>query len=352
MRLTVSLFLLISLLAGSVGATGGASIAGTNDGRALQVEQTELDADRVLLQFDVREDGTAVATVEYRFEVTESNVTDTFDRLQRDIERNQTAYLDRFERRMNGTIETAANATGRAMEMENASVTAEARQIPRPHGVVAYTFIWHGFASTEGGDLRIGDALAGLYIDENVTLRISWPSGHELQTAGENTANQGSDSTAWTGPLWFDQQGPHVVTTEKGLTVEPIPAALFALSAVCALAGFAFWWRARGDDVDAPPGPVESPAVGPNPDGGTTASPAESTVDDPDLLSNEERVLEEIRRQGGRIKQQELVSELEWSDAKVSRAVGTLRERGAIEGFRLGNENVLSLASDDAEDEQ
>jgi uncharacterized membrane protein len=68
---------------------------------------------------------------------------------------------------------------------------------------------------------------------------------------------------------------------------------------------------------------------------------------DPDLLSNEERVLHEIAQRGGRVKQQELVTALDWSDAKVSRVVKRLRERGDVEGFRLGNENVLSIPTED-----
>jgi uncharacterized membrane protein len=38
----------------------------------------------------------------------------------------------------------------------------------------------------------------------------------------------------------------------------------------------------------------------------------------------------------------------------VSRTVSTLREQGAVEGFRLGNENILSLstADDETEDER
>jgi uncharacterized membrane protein len=71
-------------------------------------------------------------------------------------------------------------------------------------------------------------------------------------------------------------------------------------------------------------------------------------------MRNEERVLREIADRGGRVKQQELVSALGWSDAKVSRTVSTLREQGAVEGFRLGNENILSLstADDETEDER
>ena len=63
----------------------------------------------------------------------------------------------------------------------------------------------------------------------------------------------------------------------------------------------------------------------------------------PELLSNEERVLQLLEQRGGRIKQQDVVSELDWTEAKTSQVVGDLREDDEIEVFRIGRENVLSL---------
>lgn len=68
-----------------------------------------------------------------------------------------------------------------------------------------------------------------------------------------------------------------------------------------------------------------------------------------DLLSNEERVVEAIERSGGRMKQQQLVDELGWTDAKTSSVVSQLRDDGTISGFRLGRENVLHLPDEDSE---
>jgi uncharacterized membrane protein len=53
-----------------------------------------------------------------------------------------------------------------------------------------------------------------------------------------------------------------------------------------------------------------------------------------------------VRDRGGRMKQQEVVSELDWSAARTSQVVSGLREDGALETFRLGRENVLKLPED------
>ncbi len=49
------------------------------------------------------------------------------------------------------------------------------------------------------------------------------------------------------------------------------------------------------------------------------------------------------------MKQQAVVEELGWTDAKTSKVVSGLREDGRLESFRLGRENVLSLPEADDE---
>jgi hypothetical protein len=63
----------------------------------------------------------------------------------------------------------------------------------------------------------------------------------------------------------------------------------------------------------------------------------------PELLSNEEQVLRLLEDHGGRIKQQQVVSELDWTEAKTSQVVTGMREEEQIEVFRIGRENVLAL---------
>jgi len=48
------------------------------------------------------------------------------------------------------------------------------------------------------------------------------------------------------------------------------------------------------------------------------------------------------------VKQQEVVSELDWTEAKTSQVVGDLREDDEIDVFRIGRENVLALPEDES----
>ncbi len=152
-----------------------------------------------------------------------------------------------------------------------------------------------------------------------------------------------------------------------GLPLAMVGAAVLVVLA--AVAGIA-WWRSGGsltavtgneregaseadgrtstaDDGASPADgddSAESPPDTTDEDDG--AEPAPAPVDD-ELLSNEERVLRLLERQGGRMKQQEIVEELDWTEAKTSQVVSGLRESGEVETFRLGRENVLTLPDED-----
>jgi hypothetical protein len=47
------------------------------------------------------------------------------------------------------------------------------------------------------------------------------------------------------------------------------------------------------------------------------------------------------------MKQQEVAGTLEWTDAKTSQVVRTMREEGDLDAFRLGRENVLVLPGEE-----
>ncbi|ELY61512.1 hypothetical protein C491_01602 [Natronococcus amylolyticus DSM 10524] len=94
-------------------------------------------------------------------------------------------------------------------------------------------------------------------------------------------------------------------------------------------------------------GGVESPSR--ESSGQTFAYAEESGADesdeavDPELLSDEERVLRLLRRNGGRMKQGSIVSETGWSNAKVSQLLSQMADDEEIEKLRIGRENLITL---------
>lgn len=77
----------------------------------------------------------------------------------------------------------------------------------------------------------------------------------------------------------------------------------------------------------------------PTPPGGEP-EPRESVPD-------EDRVLELLAENDGRLRQQAVVDRTDWSKSKVSRLLSRMEERGTIRKVPVGRENVVELAGEE-----
>ncbi|MGQ3411481.1 helix-turn-helix transcriptional regulator [Natrinema sp. LN54] len=91
-------------------------------------------------------------------------------------------------------------------------------------------------------------------------------------------------------------------------------------------------------------GAVTAPSDSAARPGGTSLEFEEPGDDiDPELLSDEERVLRLLKQNGGRMKQASIVSETGWSNAKVSQLLSKMDDDDEIEKLRIGRENLITL---------
>lgn len=368
---TVRTLVLITLVA--LAAVAPAVGVGQESGTAQSsVAGTQVDADDVLLAADIRADGSADWRIEYRIQLDDENTTEAFDSLQQDIRADPENYTQTFAGRMRTTADTAEEPTGREMGIENVTVTAERQQLPREYGVVTYRFNWTGFAAVEGPQLRIGDALEGMFLDSATTLLVSWPETYEVASVDPSPDDRSENSASWSGPREFTAEQPSVVLTGQSTSATPglLAPAVFGILVLVALGGLA-WYR-RGGTVpwgadtgaDDSTADQSEPTVDGETEGGSakdaaatanteaaasTADAADTDQEVPEkLLSNEERVLELLESRGGRMKQQAVVEKLDWTEAKTSQVVSTLREEEKIETFRIGRENVITVPEEDS----
>ena len=369
--------LVVSALAG-VPATTSAGPA------TAATPELGIDPDDVLMRIDVGPDGSAAWTIEYRVRLNDENATRAFESIQSDIEENETRFTASFAERMGAAADRAENATGREMEVGNVSVSTSRQQLPREYGVVAYRFTWEGFAARSGDELRIGDALAGLFLDRQTTLLIGWPAEYRPTSVAPTPEERRESAALWSGPTDFGRDEPSVVVTSAPATPEqtatpaptgtstPTPGAgifdsswllgLVAIVAIGAVGAVGVAVLRRRDAESAAESPTEATASddGSGGEGGgstdegrpaTTESDPEPDPEPPEeLLSNEERVLRLVRERGGRMKQQEVAGALDWTDAKTSQVVRSMRDEGQLDAFRLGRENVLTLPDVDPAD--
>lgn len=88
---------------------------------------------------------------------------------------------------------------------------------------------------------------------------------------------------------------------------------------------------------------------GTTPDGASIGAPTangagpSSTSSDTDFITDEDRILQILSENGGRLMQSRLVELTDWSKSKVSRRLSTLEEEGRIRKITLGRENMVAL---------
>ena len=65
---------------------------------------------------------------------------------------------------------------------------------------------------------------------------------------------------------------------------------------------------------------------------------------DADLRSDEDRIVDLLETNGGRMQQTTIVEETGWSKSKVSTLLSEMAEEGLVSKLRVGRENIVSLA--------
>lgn len=316
----------------------------TGDGAVVQAtqEETSLEGyDDLEYRIELRENGSASWTVEYQYRLDDDNDTVDWEALEADVQQDRAAYLATFQERWAEAITEAEAETGREMQATDVTLETDESGAAPEYGYVRFTFEWAAFAHVEMNRIEAGDALVGFELDERVTLDVSWPEAYNDTAIEPEPDDRRETAAIWDGEETdFREDEPVIEVIETGGEpvgdpadrdrLVPLSWLAIAVVAVAALIGVAGWLVGRN-------GREGSESSGPT---------AESSDPPPELLSNEERVLRLLEQRGGRIKQQEVVSELGWTEAKTSQVVGELREAGEIEVFRIGRENVLTVPDD------
>ena len=350
-RVLVCTVLVLGCLVGGAVVVGGTPDAPSDDGAvdqpaAVQEEPSLSGYDELRYEVGLRDDGSATWTVEYRYRLDDENESVDWENLQSDIEDRSDRYLESFESDVRADVTEAENETGREMLASGFSIETDETSTAPEYGYVRITFEWDSFAHVELNRIEAGDALEWLELDERVVFDVAWPEDYS-----ETTVEPAPDDRRETAVIWhgeetdfrdgeprievMDTGGEPVEAGEEADRFLTLPWLVVAGAVVLTVAGVG-WWVTRGENERLETTEQTHPESGTEPD-----------RPPPELLSNEERVLRLLEDRGGRIKQQEVVSELEWTEAKTSQVVGQLREDGEIEVFRIGRENVLALPEDD-----
>ncbi len=329
-----------------------------------------IDADRVEFRITVYGNGSARWTFTYTRTLEDADERRQFEDFAAEFDENVTEAYRNFRQRAGSLARTGMNRTGREMTATDfaraAQLGGDCIEVDRC-GTVRMSFTWTNFAREDGERLVVDDVFAGgMYLLED--QQLVFEPGPELQfvsaSPGAYTSSdpdlRDSASVTWAGEKQFSDRRPRVVygppdqgastpTLTPGTstpTSTPTPGSpvrgdssawmlLVGVVVVALGAGLALVWR-RGDGLT-----LGEDAFSVGSDDGDVAS--EPAVAEEELLSDEDRVLQLLRENGGRMKQVNIVEETGWSKSKVSMLLSDMEEDDQISKLRVGRENIVSL---------
>jgi len=337
------------------------------------------------LTIDLKEDGDARWTITKTYDLDSRNETEAFDELATEFENGETDDLG-----LAAFVEAsrlASESTGREMEITDINRTSERTgTATNGTGKLSISFTWTQFGRVEGDRFHVDDVfrtdqgpwLEGL--DANQRLVIVPPDGYEFFDAPVPVTLR-NGTIQWTGPQDFETDSLSATfektsgqqQTTNNSTATPDPGTddegsmLWMILVVLGVGTVAMvgYLLVREDVLALPAnGDDEEPPAVPTPDGssGTVlddsdAAEGEAGADDDDgddtideeLLSDEERVERLLERNGGRMKQANIVKETGWSNAKVSQLLSSMDDDDDIDKLRIGRENLISLPDVDVD---
>ena len=355
--------------AGVVGSVGSASLGAPT---LLQ----GFEADRTSFRITVYENGSA----EWRFRYEkglDGSEREDFEAFAERFNENETDLYTNFRKRARWLTDNGSTATGREMSAEGFDREARTEGLDpqsRTLGVVEMSFRWEGFAQVrDDGRVEAGDVFqGGLYIGPdqelvfsagpNLAFAEALPEDGRVVSAGGLAE---SDAVTWSGERSFNDGRPRVVLTDEavagptattadaatatGTPAGATPGWLFPVGVLLVVVlvggGAAVAYRggalSSDDDGGVAAGSTNDDAGGAGA-AGAEAEPAVG-VTEAELLSDEERVVNLLEDNGGRMKQVDIVEETDWSKSKVSMLLSDMEDDEEISKLRVGRENIVSL---------
>ena len=339
---------------------------------------------RTDIVIQLQRDADARWEVSYRYSLETANQTRAFRQIGTEFENGSNVGPDAalFEE----AASRAADATNRGMRIENVS---HDYAVVNGTGTLTLSFTWTNFAEqVEPGSLRLEDVFRSpgnetwlASLEPSQELRIRTPPGYNV---ARNPGFRRHDDTIVITSATLRSRRPvieygrvrdtaTVTTTPTAPNAEDFSAiGMVALAAV--IVALLIGWRRQQSSPTAAADERVGAATGGESDGGEEMEPAVAEVGgtaepdpaptaepdpaetigepddvDPSLLSDEERVERLLERNGGRMKQANIVRETGWSDAKVSQLLSSMADEGRVDKLRLGRENLISLP-DEGED--
>ena len=359
----------------------------SQDDSPSQVDATFDPDSETRIRVDLRPDRDARWEIAVRYEFDDANQTAPFERvgerfmdgevgpdpaLFERFAADASANVDREMAITNIDREVVVTEDPAEMDLENGTEDT-VEEPPAAVGELRLAFVWTEFLAEDGENLELGDALTtpddGTWLqslEASQTIVVMTPEGYSVI---DTQVPIRDNAVIVEGPRVFEGDDRIAVvysptSTQPGPSTPPwlLLAGAIVLGALLIAGGLVGYRRVgpnAGDERSGGPtgevGAGESnggPAPGPNGIESDGAGGDAEAEPDLSLLSDEERVERLLERNGGRMRQADIVSETGWSDAKVSQLLSTMSDEGRVEKLRLGRENLISVPDHGASDDE
>jgi uncharacterized membrane protein len=318
------------------------------------------------------ENGTARWTIIHST-VLEANTSERaeFETFASEFNSAETETYRKFKTRARALTAFGSEETTREMNATAFSKEATVDEQFRVYGRLRMSFTWTNFARTTDRGIIIDDVFAGgMYVGPDQRLVFARgpnlrfvsetePGPDRLGTVGNLTA---SETIEYQGEREFADRRPKVVmvrpdaigaaqsgptTPADTLSSEFGPGSLVLGLLVLLVVGAIVAWYSgiletlrQQDEGDAET-TTEAAAAS------TVDNAPEPAVPEEELLSDEDRVLQLLDDNGGRMKQVNIVENTEWSKSKVSMLLSEMEDEELISKLRVGRENIISKAGEE-----
>lgn len=308
-------------------------------GTGAVAAQSTGDDPQLVYDISVDEHGDATWVIQAQFPINSAEDANAFEELAEIYEEDGgEVYLPLEPYEL--AVDQLDNMFDRSMSISGGERTVEQTE---DMGILSVSFDWEGFALAEGDRVEVGDVFASdgqswfTQLEANERIALHAPEGYSVQSSGLPVQNGTMTATGPTNLEPGDLQGTFV----DGGAGSPIPPLVGGLLGLVGLVIVVFvFLYLRGWEVMERTGKAEEPTA-PSPDNDEPV--ADPVFEDAELLGDEERVMALIQQHDGRMKQANIVTETDWSNAKVSQLLSQMAEDGEIEKLRIGRENLIRL---------
>jgi uncharacterized membrane protein len=243
-----------------------------------------------------------------------------------------------FQQKIVDIISSASNTTGRSMYLDLNSVQMGSTISQETQSKnTEYTFVWMNFSIPKNGELSLGDVfvLPGFFsrLYGEGTLELLFPSmSIKSVSPAPNLRDDASKTLEWLRTQDFIVGKPNIVfdTTEAletpdqgstGSSFAQYEFVVFGLVTTCAalIAAF-FFYRYRKNSSETVPLRIQ-----------------------PQLETEEEKVIRVIVNNGGTISQSSINDQCKFSKAKTSQLLTALEKKDVVRRYKKGRDKIVTL---------